>query len=426
MTARGHGLFVLTAVVALLTAGLWLFASPTYPLQRSAIGHDGLVRWLARARVDAIQPLGLPMQADEIALRILPLYDTDLDLPETPPATAIDQAKSGTEVDIRRGVVREKIARAPTLLIAPKWMRAMRHMGLAEESLRVPVADASRPFQSLGLMAGTFRRPTPGLLEIPHAGGAFLIHAPQLFPPELAPGCTALISGAGGHLLVRCARDTGPVWLLSDPDALNNHGLSLGTNAKAATRLIVEIAEGGTVLLDTSTTLFLRSTAQPAQQRGWADLQRFFAYPLTLLWFGLGLVVLLLLWQGAIRRAPPRALFGAGPGASKDVSIAAKAQLMHRTGHIVPVFRAHMEARLRWLDQTLHGRAAPGEDPVARIRLRLARADPDRAARFAKTAQAVRAAPEGATAATLEALAAELEEETSQVLDEFVRPSRQR
>ncbi|MBL4557934.1 MAG: hypothetical protein JKP98_15120 [Rhodobacteraceae bacterium] len=96
------------------------------------------------------------------------------------------------------------------------------------------------------------------------------------------------------------------VFVLTDPDLLNNHGLSLGQNADLAAAVLPALAGTGAVIVDSSTEFWTRTTRvrQPAE-RSWADLARFFAWPYALIWLGFAALFGLALWRGGVRTRPP-------------------------------------------------------------------------------------------------------------------------
>lgn len=426
------GIFLVVAGLALGLGLIWMTFGPgERPLSRSAMGHNGAIAYLRTQGHDIQLATGLPMSRDDVALRILPLHDTDLFAEFVPPEDREAYLRTGTEYDITSFVVLEKIERAPTLLIAPKWTRAVRHSGFAHDSLLLPVADASDPFLSIGFLDADFIRPRVKLLEmqaaLPSAPGASItLYEPQLFPITLPEGCTSLIGNSVGHLLVECVRDGITVRLLSDPDLMNNHGIGLGQNAMTTSALMSQLAGGGRILVDPTVLPFLNEGPTEVEARDWADLARFFTFPFSLLWAGAVLIFALALWRSSVRTSPPERPFDDEPGASKSVSIAAKARLLRLTGHDFPVFRAHMHARLHWLDQELHGKDMPTDDPLPRIQERLNRRNPEIAKSFVVAATAVETAPRNAPRHVLMSLASAFEDETAKVLDEFGRTSRPR
>ncbi|MEM9429827.1 MAG: hypothetical protein AAGA32_10060 [Pseudomonadota bacterium] len=424
---RDTGSVLPIAAILALAVGVawWLFSDTERPLHSSAVGLSGLEMWLDAEDVPIVTLRGLPVEADRVGLRLLPLYDTDLYRRFEAPEDRVAYMKTGTELDIDQYIANTKIERAPTLVVAPKWMRAMRHLGVAHETLLLPLTEVARPLRQLDLDVARIERSSTHLVEVNAGDGTVTLYAPQMFAPALAPPCRSLIGDRRGHLLVACDRRDGPVWILSDPDLLNNHGLSLGENGAVAVRVLADLAGDGLVFVDTVADLVLEPEP-PVEPRNWSDLARFFAYPFSLLWIGAAVALAILLWRGGLRTTPPVRLFLDGLGASKAVSITAKARLLRSTGHDVPVLTGHVEARLAWLDAVLHGRGVPGEAPRTRLLRRLRRHAPERAEAFDRAASAALTAATTASPGELTALARTFETETQKVLDELGRPTRER
>jgi hypothetical protein len=131
---------------------------------------------------------------------------------------------------------------------------------------------------------------------------------PLLTRPQLITSAkmTPLISRPDGILLGQIKQGTTVVYLLSDPDLLNNHGLIKGNNAILATRIIDRIRNKGYVNFD--------DTVQ--KMRGAMSLWRQLFLPpllglLLLTVFSIGLFV----WHAAQRLLSPRKLdFGLASG----------------------------------------------------------------------------------------------------------------
>lgn len=381
------GLLLFGAVVL---AGIWYFTRDTVlPIDRSAIGHRGLVAAVA-GQGGEISYAGLtPVTGGTIGLRILPLLDTDLDTRFERPEEDAAFLKTGTERDMLSWILREKTELLPTLVVAPKWTRAMRHSGYAHPSLLLSPDSAHDGMRRLNLMPEPPVQPDVALLEINAYGADGLLYAPQLFAEELADGCTAELSTDWGPLLVRCERSgqDHPVWFLSDPDLLNNHGLALAENRALAHAMLTDIAGDRPILIDTTTRIIARPERTPQEARKWSDLLRFFDWPLSVIWIGVAALTVLLLWRSWVRFGPARHLFDDRLSASRGVSIAAKARILRLAGNDPRLFGAHVENRIRRIERELFGTAGSA-DPIARIVGLLKRSDPERAAGFARAAVA--------------------------------------
>jgi hypothetical protein len=327
-------------ILALVAFGaIWLLTrNEEGPLHRSAVGHDGLIEWARGSNVEVRGSRIGQQQASLIGLRILPLFDTDLTTKFVKPETQAEYLKTGDEIDLEPLVIAEKTRLVRTLIVAPKWTRAMRHSGYAHESLLLKAEDVERPLSQIGRLPIKIVRPAAKAVTISAdegllAGETATLYAPQLFHPDLPANCSSLMGDRTGHLLVDCGDKKNSVLVLSDPDLIDNHGLNLGDNARLALRMLEAFADGKPVLVDYSDRVFLTPDPPIIHKREWSDLLRFFAYPFSLIWLGLGVVTLLAIWRSGVRFGPPRKVFTDAIGTSKAVSIAAKGRLLRLSGN---------------------------------------------------------------------------------------------
>src|SRR5690606_37596098 len=82
-------------------------------------------------------------------------------------------------------------------------------------------------------------RPAGGFVTEEVGQDQIALFHPQLFDPASLPQtCDAVVGMAQGVLVAACGfgdgGDSQPVYLLSDPDLMNNHGLALADNAEVA------------------------------------------------------------------------------------------------------------------------------------------------------------------------------------------------
>ena len=76
--ASSAGPLIVGAVALIALLGVALLSSRQLPLERSATGFDGIVAWLKSNDVEARTfERGLLVRG-QVALRVLPLFDTDL------------------------------------------------------------------------------------------------------------------------------------------------------------------------------------------------------------------------------------------------------------------------------------------------------------------------------------------------------------
>lgn len=362
--------FATLALFAVFAAALmWLFFLPREPsLPRGATGFDGLARWLRAEGVDASIYRGrYALDADNIALRVLPLYDTDLDSISRTPETKQDVLMKEDEVDFESRTIDQKIGSSLTLIALPKWRQGMRlsrtaHPVVLNDASSIarlqnqfsvktgPLAPTGRDFETFD-----YRTTTGEMLTA-------MIYAPQLVG---AGECTPIIGDRDHMLLGTCnaGHPSAPgtlVYVLSDPDLINNHGLALGENARIAADLFADLANDGRVLVDYSTNHWTMRGRSERPDRTWSDFARFFDYPFTLLWASFILICALTLWRAWVRfgaTIPDTA--EAAPEASKTAAIDAKARLLRLAGHDGALLSAYVEQRLQFALSEIFGPHAP-------------------------------------------------------------------
>ena len=142
----------------------------------------------------------------------------------------------------------------------------------------------------------------------------------------LPKGLEAVVSCRGGSLIARLPLESGPpVFLISDPDLLNNHGLGRGANAEVIFSFLTRELGAKGVVFDETIHGFERDTSLLAEA---------LRFPLVL---GLlqGLVLLgVVLWAGMGRFGKP--LPAPSPlGAGKEILIDNTAKLLANGGHAV-------------------------------------------------------------------------------------------
>jgi hypothetical protein len=229
-----------------------------------------------------------------------------------------------------------KRAEAALVLVLPKWRgepRDDRPGWLGRVSWR----PAQEVFQVLGALgdpalAGlSLSRRDRGEVSLectagwPDAPARFAV---SLSYPQLLPATPALepVVTCGDNLLVgrRAASSAGPeIFVIADPDLLNNQGLARGDNAALAGQLFVRGLEARGVVFDETIHGFLRS-------RGLlAEAFRFPLLPAVLQTF---VLVGIVLWAGMGRFGKPLPAAG-GLAAGKDVLIDNTATLLSHGGH---------------------------------------------------------------------------------------------
>lgn len=309
---------------------------------RSAIGYRGLVR-LLEAELPVLVSRGYSA-AKGSPERALVLFEPE---PDGDLGQRFAELVAAAE---KNGV--------PLVVALPKWRgrRAADRPAWIDAIEERPQADAERVLAAL--MHGDpavyrVRRPASASGWRSELGGP----APELPRPQLLAPVGALVPliAAGEGVLVAKV-DGSPVWVVADPDLLNNAGLARGANAVIAHRLLVDELGAGALIVDES----LHGYPPPATL--WQALLRF-----PLLCFSLQLAALtgLAVWAGAGRFGrplpPPSRL---PPG---------QWTLVDNTARLLAVGRRPGSAAERYFHLVVERTAAalhlpPGLDPEQRLR----------------------------------------------------------
>ncbi|MEM6972963.1 MAG: hypothetical protein AAF577_09160 [Pseudomonadota bacterium] len=379
---QGRGWLIIVGVILVVALLALVFLNTTErQVRRSPIGFDGLAVWLRDQDQAAVTQSGLTrVDPTEVGLRILPLFDAVLDADRESASTEEEMLYRLSDVDMQTRIVREKIDRLPTLVVLHKWRTGMRltriaHpvlFGSARHQTRV-LADIAPGLGRVKLLPQLFTpfRLAPDARIDDEPEGIAELYLPQVISG--ADACRPIIGTADAMILGRCV--TGDkradetvrhFWLLSDPDLLNNHGLTLGDNAVLASRLMAHMAGDGLTVVDYTDYVWAVGP-RPRREREWSDLLRFFEWPFTILWLGFGVVTALLLWRASVRDAAPLPAGDQGPGATKTVSIDAQARLMRLSGADGALLEAYVSQRLGMLADELIGPRRSGTDALRTI-----------------------------------------------------------
>jgi hypothetical protein len=373
-------------------------------IDASVMGTDGLRAWLSANGVAAVKAdAHAPARPADYALRVLPLYDIDLRA-----RAARDEAgQQQSPREMTQAAFNRKLREMPSLVILPKWRLVFARTAVAWPEALIGVAKLAPLLRQIGLAGARLVAPggvvTQAPVQLhdvrfagrPAGGDRIVLYHPQLFARDSLPrGCVELAGLARGALLLRCRRNraTPETYYLSDPDLLDNHGLSLGDNAAFAVTLLKLLTrpDSRPILLDPVPNALpagRRPAAdKPQYSRSTADLARLLRWPLSAFWaIGL-LVAVLAFWRGARRFGPVRREDAQRPELSKRAAIEAQARLLRLAGTDREMARDFVQARLAELARQLFGpHAAAGSQ---RLWARLARRD-------AEGARALRQAAEG-------------------------------
>jgi hypothetical protein len=362
---RVETLIIAAICVLVLIAGWYVLSQRQQTLRASPAGLDGLQVWLSSKKVSTQNfSGGWLMDQNSIGLLVLPVYDTALDKDRTLPKTKEELLQQQDEYDLRTSVISEKAQKVPTLVVLPKWRSGMRLTGRAHPVLISEADGSASPLNKLMKDNDTelvFAEKPFSEFSYRSSEGEDLqaeIYSAQMFKSK---DCIPIIGKEDAMLLADCPlRSSGDtsgarVYVLSDPDLLNNHGLRLGDNAKIALDFLGSKADDRNIVIDYSRSVWLRDpSSEPERERTWADLLRFFEQPFLTLWISAGLVLLLALWRAALRYGPIRPDASA-PGASKSLAVRARARLMRLSGQDGALAREYAAARIAATAEALFG-----------------------------------------------------------------------
>ena len=405
------GPIIAIALVGVILAAVFFLGGSEKPIERSVTGLNGFMGWL---RANEIKTLtfkgGAPIQGSKFDLRILPIYDTDLTADREVPEEREALIAQTSEFDLNRWVVINKINDIPTVVVLPKWRTGVRALGVAHKDLLIPRQEINRLLGQLYIEDARVTRDAEGF-TISAAKGEDqraqigLVHAQTVE----APGCTALVTVRRQPLLLECGADNDQVdqdgkagvdatvspsesgdstnrrqpnrfWVLTDPDVISNHGLSLAENAQAALTALQNFGVEQTIMLDLSDKVWIVSDDYfaPPHERTWDDLKRVFAWPFTMIWLGFALVAGLVLWRAVTRYGPLARVASEEPQAAKTTSIDAKARLLRLANHDAALLKTHIAARLQQLVAELLGPHRPsGKEPLAVLLPVIRRSNPE-------------------------------------------------
>lgn len=387
-------------------AGLFLLSDSGRDrrLDASVIGVDALQPWLVSQ--------GLPTERSNprirpdiaaLSLRILPLYDTDLDSQTADPKDSRAAYYATSLRDIYRADLQNRANGLPMMVAMPKWVAGTVVSSVAHDSALIPLAELDRLTGQMGLGRMRMIRPQPGLMTARVEGGEIALFQPQLIATESLPDiCKPTLELPKGTLLADCywPGSASRMHVLADPDLLNNHGLTLGDNAVILAQLVKTIAaapvggpdkntQGNTapvlperrVYIDTSdrdlVSYYDYAEERHEYDRSGNDLARFFAPPLAGLWAMLLIVLAVALWRGSVRFGPARPEAFGTPEQSKTTAIETNARLLRIAGHDSRLVADHVQATLADLARDTFGRGpGSGAQGIERLFGHLERRDP--------------------------------------------------
>lgn len=303
----------------------------------SAIGHRGLVEILEKLDIPVLKSRGDSAHKAEKGLLII-----------IEPTVSDEPSKQR---------LRDLVKAAPRVLVVlPKWYgSAAIGASWIDEAYLLPHAEIDDVLHSLGLQYTTSISRI-GKESMTFSGDVaaspVIRYNPQTV--DVAGNITPLVRDHWDHALLYRDHVAGSekyVYVLSDPDVLNNHGLRNPDNARFAINLIDQLREGGPVVIDE----VIHGYAQAPSL-----LRTLFRFPLVLATMQVLICALLAIWAAMVRFGPKKAAPPPiAPG--KDFLIQNTAALLRYGGH-------HANALQRYLVQSVaavrHALHAPALAPT--------------------------------------------------------------
>lgn len=362
-------LLIVGVIIAAVVIFLWLSSlERERSLRQSAVGFDALAIWLQNEGAPARTVAGWErIEAWTVGLRILPLFDVELDAERDAPNNVDALLQQESEIDFEADTLREKIDLLSTLVVLPKWRSAVRLTGVAHPDLLNDEARVQTLLDELVAGSGELQTLSEPFRNFSAEGVSVRRLDVTLYQPRVLKGsdCQPYIGDADAMILGYCQvkeapQDAPGFWLLTDPDLLNAHGLRLGDNAAAAKEIIKFVSENSLTVIDYTTWIWA-DRSDNRGEREWSDLLRFFEYPFGAIWAGLAATTALMLWRGGVRFGAPVRIFADGPQVAKSVSVEASARLLRLSGHDLDLVSAFVKQRLQFAVGEIFGPRARGE-----------------------------------------------------------------
>ncbi len=171
---------------------------------------------------------------------------------------------------------------------------------------------------------------------------------PTIEEPQLAwhPAGTPLITSSKGSLLMRLEMNGSTIFVLSDPDLINNHGLAKGRNADLAVAIVDQIRGPNSVPVVIDETLH----GFRLEPNLWRAM---LAMPFTVATLAAFLAILMLIWSASNRFGAPfpsrsRAFVG------KQRLIENSARLIGGGQHSKEIVKRHFHIVVKEVEEKLH------------------------------------------------------------------------
>jgi hypothetical protein len=248
---------------------------------------------------------------------------------------------------------RSLITARRVLLVLPKWYGrpSDSRPGWIEDAVTRPEPAAQALLQTAAPGA-TVARSTPGTSWSPNEIGEIptVVDPLQLIRSDrLRP----IVGSADGILLGELRTGDRRLWILADPDVIENHGLKDPANAQFSTKLINALrGSDGNVVFDETVHGYLETPNNPWRLP--------FQFPFVLATIQGALAVALLLWATMGRfgapLAPPSAL-----ASGKQGLIANTAKLFELAGYQSVMVQRYVHSIIRDVGRQLHAPAGMSE-----------------------------------------------------------------
>ena len=293
---------------------------------RSAIGHAGFA--------ETLRTLGLTVVKSQYNSRAK-LGEGGLLVIAEPGGKLGEQDRVGDLLDAKT-----------VLMVLPKWhgLRSDKHAGWIGYAELVPLSAADQVLNLAVAKAEVAR-----LDSAPSWSKNELGHEPTLVSPvQVIRGgeLTPIIANGDDVLVGELTAAGRRLWILADPDAIENHGISEGDNAAFAVALVRALRSGsGSVVFDETVHGFVARPDNP--------LRLMFEFPFVVVTLQGLMAITLLLWAtlgrfGAPETAPPALSSG------KQGLVESTAKLLGFAGYQPRMVRRYVQACLRDVARQLH------------------------------------------------------------------------
>ena len=285
--------------------------------------------------------------------------------------------------------LKEMVAKATNVLVVlPKWF------GYAQPGSRwiesrnlLLVSDVDEVVAAIGVGASTqtfvHRESSPKTWDVKDDLPSPTVRYAQTIPVDYVE---PVISDGARVLLGHFELDGKDIWILTDPDVINNAGLRHPENARLAVSLIDKLRNSGPVVFDET----VHGHAQTPSL-----LRVLFRFPLVLATMQVLICALLVIWAAMIRFGPSRAAPPPlAPG--KDFLISNTAALLRYGGHHADALQRYLAVSVQAVRHALHAPDHIGPSALAEWleRVRLLRGGQISLIELERAVQAARSAPQ--------------------------------